>query len=72
MVRFLTSINKNQFMAWVSFFSLIANVLLNYILIEQFEIYGLVIATVIINISGFVFYTIYTHKQFRHATINFN
>jgi putative peptidoglycan lipid II flippase len=48
------------------------NVLLNYILIEQFEIYGLVIATVIINISGFVFYTIYTHKQFRHATINFN
>lgn len=72
LVRFLTSINKNQFMAWVSFFSLIANIILNFILIELFEIYGLVLATVIINVAGFIFFIGFTIKQYRYAKTSAN
>ncbi|TBN06526.1 virulence factor MviN [Hyunsoonleella flava] len=69
LVRFLTSINKNKFMAWVSFFSLLANIILNSILIEKFEIYGLLIATIIIHLFSFIFYVYFTHKQYRFAKL---
>lgn len=72
LVRFLTSINKNKFMAWVAFFSLVANIILNSILIEKYEIYGLMLATIIIHIFSFIFYVYFTHKQYRFAKLYTN
>lgn len=71
LVRFLTSINKNKFMAWVSFFSLLANIILNSILIEKFEIYGLLIATIIIHTFSFIFYVYFTNKQYRFVKLQY-
>ncbi|MBT8253413.1 MAG: virulence factor MviN [Flavobacteriaceae bacterium] len=45
MVKFLTSINRNNFMVLTSLISLILNIVLNYILIRQMEVYGLALAT---------------------------
>jgi putative peptidoglycan lipid II flippase len=65
LVRFLTSINKNKFMAWVSFFSLIANIILNTILIRNFNVYGLIMATAIIYILSSLIYVRFTLKQYK-------
>lgn len=65
LVRFLTSINKNKFMAWISFFSLILNVILNTVLIKHFEIYGLVVSTALIYILICFFYLQFTLKQYK-------
>ena len=65
LVRFLTSINKNKFMAWVSLFGLIANIILNTILIKRFEVYGLIMATTIIYILLSFFYVMFAIKQYK-------
>ncbi len=65
LVKFLTSINKNKFMAWVSLFSLVANIILNFLLIKKYGVYGLVMATTIIYILSSCFYISFTIKQFK-------
>ena len=62
LVRFLTSINKNAFMAWISFFSLITNIILNSILIKYYGVHGLVWATTIIYIFTCITYLTFTIK----------
>ncbi|NRD20147.1 polysaccharide biosynthesis C-terminal domain-containing protein [Winogradskyella eckloniae] len=65
MVKFLTSINKNNFMAWISLANLVLNIVLNFILIKYFDVYGLVMSTTIVLILGSLFYFSYTYKQFK-------
>src|SRR5690606_25281133 len=67
-VRFLTSINKNKFMAWVSFLNLITNNILNIILIKRFGVYGLALSTTLVLISSSDFYFGYTYKQYKKTT----
>jgi putative peptidoglycan lipid II flippase len=47
LVNFLTSINRNSFMAWVAFASVILNVILDYVGMKLYGIYGISIATLI-------------------------
>lgn len=62
-VQFLTSLNKNAFMAYVSFGSMTLNIILNYIFIQFYGIYGIVLCTTTIYIvRSFVLYT-YARKQ---------
>ncbi|WP_282030984.1 murein biosynthesis integral membrane protein MurJ [Winogradskyella eximia] len=65
MVKFLTSINKNKFMAWVSLVNLAINIILNIILMKYYEVYGLVMSTTIVLMLGSVFYFSYTYKQYK-------
>ena len=64
-VRFLTSINKNHFMAWISLFNLFVNVVLNIILVKYFGVYGLVLSTTFVLIISSCFYFGYTYKQYK-------
>ncbi|MBT2163202.1 murein biosynthesis integral membrane protein MurJ [Zobellia barbeyronii] len=64
MVKFLTSINKNKFMAQMSILNFIINVVLDYYLFKHFGIYGIVLATTIIYSINPVVYYIYTKKQY--------
>jgi putative peptidoglycan lipid II flippase len=64
-VRFLTSINKNKFMAWISLFNLFVNVIMNMILVKYFEVYGLALSTTIVLIISSCFYFGYTYKQYK-------
>ena len=50
LVNFLTSINKNNYMAIVSFISIVLNILLNFILVDSYGIFGIVLATTIVVI----------------------
>lgn len=59
MVKFLTSINKNNFMVLTSILSLLLNISLNFILIEKIGIYGLALATSIVSIVNGVILYIY-------------
>src|SRR5690606_11568372 len=68
-VKFLTAINKNKFMAWTSFWNLLLNLLMNYILIQTYGVYGLIAATTIVYILASFIYVGYTYKQFKtHLT----
>lgn len=68
-VKFLTAINKNKFMAWTSFWNLILNLTMNYILIKYYGVYGLMLATTIVYILASFIYVGYTYKQFKmHLT----
>ncbi|WP_282123440.1 murein biosynthesis integral membrane protein MurJ [Algibacter mikhailovii] len=67
-VRFLTSINKNKFMAWISFFNLFVNIILNIILVKHYEVYGLALSTTFVLIISSCFYFGYTYKQFKLLT----
>lgn len=70
LVKFLTSINKNKFMAWQSFFKLIANIILNIILIQKYGIYGLALSTtIVITINSIIYFT-FTYKQYKIALSN--
>ncbi|WP_100611541.1 murein biosynthesis integral membrane protein MurJ [Confluentibacter lentus] len=64
-VKFLTSINKNHFMAWVSLLNLITNTVLNIILVKYFDVYGLAISTTLVLIISSCFYFGYTYKQYK-------
>lgn len=68
-VKFLTSRNKNTFMAWVSFIKLLLNILLNIILMKYFMVYGLVLSTtIVLIISSFIylFYTFMLYKKVKY------
>lgn len=62
MVKFLTSINKNNFMVLTSVISLILNITLNYILIEQLGVYGLALATSIVSLVNSVILYLYIYQ----------
>ncbi len=49
-VNFLTSINKNMVMAYVSFVALVLNIILDYILIQYYGILGIALCTTIVVI----------------------
>lgn len=63
--KFLTSINRNSFMAWVSLYNLIANVVLNFIFVKFYGVYGLAMSTtIVISVSSFIYF-FYVIKQYR-------
>lgn len=64
LVKFLTSINKNKFMAQMSIINFIANCILDYFMFREFGIYGIVLSTSIIYSINPVIYYIYTKRQF--------
>ncbi|WP_246073261.1 murein biosynthesis integral membrane protein MurJ [Formosa sediminum] len=68
-VKFLTSINKNRFMAWISFINLLINITLNFILIKYYGVYGLAFSTSFVLIISSCFYMGYTYKQFKKLTL---
>ncbi|MCG2461902.1 polysaccharide biosynthesis C-terminal domain-containing protein [Flavobacteriaceae bacterium F89] len=71
-VKFLTATNKNKFMAWTSFWNLLLNLTMNYILVKYYGVYGLMLATTIVYILASLIYVGYTYKQFKlHLTKNF-
>ncbi len=62
MVKFLTSINRNNFMVLTSLISLIANVTLNYILIRKMGVYGLALATSLVAfVNSLILYLYINH-----------
>ena len=65
MVKFLTSINKNSFMAWISLVNLVINIILNIILIKYYDVYGLAASTSLVLILSSLFYFGYTYKQYK-------
>jgi putative peptidoglycan lipid II flippase len=64
-VKFLTSINKNSFMAWVSLANLIINIILNIILMKYYGVYGLALSTSLVLIISSSIYFRFTYKQFK-------
>ncbi|MEY8848964.1 murein biosynthesis integral membrane protein MurJ [Psychroserpens sp. XS_ASV72] len=62
MVKFLTSINKNNFMVLTSVISLVMNICLNYILIEHLGVYGLALATSIVSLINSVILYLYIYQ----------
>ncbi len=64
-VKFLTSINKNAFMAWISLFNLLVNIVLNIVLIKYYDVYGLALSTTLVLIISSCFYFGYTYKQYK-------
>ena len=65
MVKFLTSINKNSFMAWTSLANLVINIILNIILIKYYGVYGLAFSTSLVLIISSCFYFGFTYKQYK-------
>lgn len=61
-VSFLTSMNKNAIMAYVSFGALIANIVLDYVLIRYFGILGIALCTTIVVIIKNLFLFYFTLK----------
>ena len=62
-VQYLTSLNKNAFMAYVSLGSMLLNIVLDYLFMMWYGIYGLVLCTTSIYIiRSLVLYT-YAKKQ---------
>lgn len=58
-VRFLTALNKNKFMAWVSLVNFALNLVLNFIFVEYFEVYGLVLSTTVVYVIASLVYVGY-------------
>lgn len=69
LVKFLTSINKNSFMAWQSFYKLLANIILNIILVKKYGIYGLALSTTIVISINSIIYLIFTYKQYKKTKL---
>lgn len=72
LVKFLTSINKNSFMAWISLWNLVLNLILDFVLIEKMGIYGLVLSTTIVYVISSFFYFGFTIKQYRKSILKIN
>jgi len=64
-VKFLTSINKNSFMAWISLVNLIINIILNIILMKYYDVFGLALSTSLVLIISSCFYFRFTYKQYK-------
>jgi len=67
-VNFLTSINKNNFMAVVSFIAVILNIILDIIFMRFYGIYGIAISTTFIVIIRFLILLKYTINENNHLT----
>ncbi|MCV6628468.1 MAG: polysaccharide biosynthesis C-terminal domain-containing protein [Flavobacteriaceae bacterium] len=70
LVNFLTSINKNSFMAWAAFITVFTNFILNYLLIDSMQVYGLALSTslvLILNSLLFLWYTYDAYKKLKPA-----
>lgn len=50
MVNFATSINKNNIMAYISFVALILNLILDYIFMEIYGVFGIALCTTVITV----------------------
>ncbi|WP_420593161.1 murein biosynthesis integral membrane protein MurJ [Robiginitalea biformata] len=59
-VQFLTAFNKNKFMAWASLWNLVLNLILNYLFVKIYGVYGLVLSTTIVCIINSFLYVTYT------------
>lgn len=70
-VKFLTAANKNKFMAWVSFWNLIVNLIMNFFLVENYGLYGLVMSTTIVYIISSLIYFTYTYKSYKKSVKNY-
>ncbi len=68
MVKFLTSINKNSFMAYISIVSFTLNIILNLLLVEVFDLYGLALSTTFVRITISCIYFFYTYRLFKKMT----
>tara|TARA_R110002049_G_scaffold240425_1_gene413890 strand:+ start:146013 stop:147350 length:1338 start_codon:yes stop_codon:yes gene_type:complete len=62
-VNFLTSINKNAFMAYVSFGALLLNIVLDYILMQYYGVFGIALCTTIVIILKNTILLLYTYRQ---------
>ena len=60
LVNFLISINKNSYMAYISLIALILNIVLDYILMQYYGVFGLAICTTIITIGRCLALYVYT------------
>ncbi|WP_394972464.1 murein biosynthesis integral membrane protein MurJ [uncultured Croceitalea sp.] len=65
LVKFLTSINKNKFMALASFAKLVCNIILNIIFVKKYGLYGLAVSTTIIFIANTFIYLAFTIFQYK-------
>jgi len=50
MINFSTSINKNSIMAYISLVALVLNVLLDYVFMEMYGVFGIALCTTIITV----------------------
>jgi putative peptidoglycan lipid II flippase len=71
-VRFLTSINKNAFLAYISFGSVILNIFFDFILMNIYGILGIAICTLLIEIIRSLFLMKYVNTQKRQYLTNAN
>ena len=71
-VRFLTSINKNAFLAYISFGSVILNIFFDFILMNIYGILGIAICTLLIEIIRSLFLMKYVNAQKRQYLTNAN
>ncbi len=62
MVNFLTSINKNAIMAYISFVALIINIILDYIFMQYYGIWGIALCTTVVVILKNTAMFVYIYK----------
>ncbi|SDH58183.1 murein biosynthesis integral membrane protein MurJ [Winogradskyella thalassocola] len=68
-VKFLTSINKNKFMAQISLINLAVNIILNIIFIKKYGVFGLALSTTFVLIISSCFYFGFTYKQYKKISL---
>lgn len=69
MVRFLTSINKNNFMMFTSLIGALLNLLFNYILIKIIGVYGLALSTSMVAIIISAIFYLYIKKLSKKSNL---
>lgn len=62
-VRLISSMRKNQLLMWVSGSNLLVKIVLNYLLIQYFGVYGIALSTSIIYLISFSICWILLSKQ---------
>ncbi len=62
-VRFLTSINKNAFMAYISFATVILNIILDVVLMKYYGVFGIALCTALLQMFRSLVYLKYTTNQ---------
>lgn len=67
-VNFLTSINKNAVMAYVSFVALVLNIVLDYILIQYYGIFGIALCTTLVVIIKDIALISYAYRLSKRET----
>ena len=68
-VKFLTAANRNHFLAWVSLWNLLINLVLNILLVKKFGLYGLVLSTTLVYIISSVIYFVYTYRGYKKEVV---